>query len=192
MVIVTAKQGQSVDYYVSPNGSDSNPGSIDKPFQTVAHARDTIRRGGSLKKQPITVYLREGTYYLNDPLVFSAEDSGTPNAPVTYSAYKGEKVIISGGSKLALTWKPYRDGILQAETPAGLEIDQLFVNGKRQHMARYPNYDPNASPYNGAAADAFSPERAARWTGSYRWLHSRHAQESLGRLPLPHYRQEAQ
>jgi hypothetical protein len=42
-------------------------------------------------------------------------------------------------------------------------MDQLYVNGQRQIMARYPNYDEAVRPYNGFAADAFSPERAARW-----------------------------
>ena len=50
--------------------------------------------------------------------------------------------MLSGGSKLELDWQPYRDGIFQAKTPAGLEIDQLFIDGKAQRMARYPNYDP--------------------------------------------------
>ena len=62
-----------------------------------------------------------------------------------------------------------------ATTPAGLEMDQLFVNGKRQSMARYPNYDEDARPYNGAAADAFSKERAAKWAdpaGGY--IHAMH------------------
>jgi hypothetical protein len=74
-----------------------------------------------------------------------------------------------------LDWEPYRDGIFQAKTAAGFEIDQLFVNGQRQHMARYPNYDPKILPYNGYAADAFSPTRAARWsdpTGGY--IHAMH------------------
>ncbi len=45
-------------------------------------------------------------------------------------------------------------------------------------MARYPNYDPNIRPLNGYAADAFSPERAARWqdpAGGYiHAMHSKH------------------
>ncbi len=42
-------------------------------------------------------------------------------------------------------------------------------------MARYPNFDPDARPYNGAAADAFSPQRAARWTDpSGGFIHAMH------------------
>lgn len=163
------------EYYVALDGADSNPGTFNRPFKTIAHTRDAIRKSVGLKKNSITVYLRKGTYYLGDALVFSAEDSGAPTAPVTYVAYKDEKVVISGGLKLVLHWKPYRDGILQAATPDGVEIDQLFVDGKRQHMARYPNYDPNILPYNGFAADAFSPNRAKRWAdpgGGY--IHAMH------------------
>ena len=64
----------------------------------------------------------------------------------------------------------------QAKTQAGLNIDQLFVNGQRQHMARYPNYNPDIRPLNGFSADAFSPERTTRWknpAGGY--IHAMHA-----------------
>ncbi|MBT3294856.1 MAG: PDZ domain-containing protein [Verrucomicrobia bacterium] len=43
-------------------------------------------------------------------------------------------------------------------------------------MARYPNYDPAIKPYDGYAADAFSPDRAAGWAdpaGGY--IHAMHA-----------------
>lgn len=168
IAVTTVGQGFSMDYYISPNGSDSNSGSIKSPFKSIAHAQSKARAAKA--GEPTKIHLREGVYYLKAPLKFTAQDSGA-----TYSAYKDEKVVLSGGLKLTLAWKPYRDGILQASTPAGPAIDQLFVNGKRLPMARYPNYDPNARPYNGAAADAFSPERAARWkdpTGGF--IHAMH------------------
>lgn len=164
---------QQTEYYIAPDGRDTNPGSIKEPFSSLEKARDTIRQ--SKTNDPITVFLRQGTYYLSKTFVLTAEDSGKKEAPVLYRAYPGEQVVLSGGMKLALKWEPYRDGIFQAKTPEGLQIDQLFVNGQRQHMARYPNYDANARPYNGAAADAFSPSRAAGWadpTGGY--IHAMH------------------
>ena len=176
MVLMVATGGViAEEYYVDSSGSDSNSGSINHPFKSIAHAQAKVRKSAILKKQPITVYLREGTYYLNDPIIFSEEDSGSPDAPVTYAAVESENVIISGGLKLELNWKPYRDGIFQAKTPAGLVIDQLFVDGKRQHMARYPNFDLDVLPYNGFSADAFSPKRAAGWadpSGGY--IHAMH------------------
>lgn len=123
-----------------------------------------------------TVIVRGGIYYLPEALVFTAADSGTE-----YRAAEGETVVLSGGMKLDLKWGPYRDGIMQARTPAGLAIDQLFVNGQRQFMARYPNYDPSIRPYGGFAAGAFSQERAARWNnpvGGY--IHAMHREHWSG------------
>ena len=31
------------EFYVAPTGSDANPGSLDKPFATLDHARDIVR-----------------------------------------------------------------------------------------------------------------------------------------------------
>jgi len=54
---------------------------------------------------------------------------------------------------------------LSGQDAPDVQFDQLFVNGVRQIMARYPNYDPAKKdvPYRGSAADAISPERVAKW-----------------------------
>ncbi len=87
--------------------------------------------------------------------------------------------MISGGVLLKdLKWEPYKDGIMQAKVPAALTTDQLFVDGARQPMARYPNFDPKEHHFNGWSKDAFSPERAARWkdpAGGF--IHALHAAE---------------
>lgn len=165
-------------YFVSPDGSDDNPGSLELPFKTIEHAQTAVGADRQRTTQAITVYLRRGDYYLNDTLRFTCHHSGSGSAPVVFSAYENESVTISGGTALSLQWKPYRGGILQAAMSPGLEIDQLFVNGQRQHMARHPNYDPNIRPLNGYGADAISPERVARWhnpAGGYiHAMHSKH------------------
>jgi hypothetical protein len=63
----------------------------------------------------------------------------------------------------ALDWQPYRDGIYQAKVPADLRTEEIFVNGERQILARYPNFDPSAQYFDGFAEDAISKERVARW-----------------------------
>lgn len=50
--------------------------------------------------QPGSVWLRGGTYYLSEKLVFSAEDSGSQAASVVYYAYGQELPVISGGVRL--------------------------------------------------------------------------------------------
>ncbi|MEI7730418.1 MAG: PDZ domain-containing protein [Verrucomicrobiota bacterium] len=166
----------ATQFYVSPTGNDANSGTKEQPFATLTRAQQAAR---SIKRDsPITVYLRSGIYYLPATLKFTAEDSGTATAPVIYMAAEGETPVISGGQKLALTWEPYRNGIMKAKVPSDFTSDQLFVNGERQNMARYPNFDPQVRHFNGFAADAFSPERAARWAdprGGY--IHAMHRAE---------------
>ena len=158
---LTASPLCAADFFVATDGSDANTGTQDRPFATFCRAQQAVRHAE--KAGPVTVWVRGGRYYLSETLVFTEADSGTEIAPVTYQAWRNEKVIISGGSKLNLKWAPYRDGIRKAEVPAGWTTDQLFVNGRQQILARYPNFDPEVKILNGYGADAFSPARARRW-----------------------------
>lgn len=163
------------DVYVSPAGQDANPGTQAQPVATLAQARSLVRP--FVGKEPIIVHVADGIYYLPETLVFTAVDSGSSKNPVIYLAENEGKAVLSGGSQIRLKWKPYRDGIFMARTPQGLDIDQLFINGRSQRMARYPNFDANkkAEAYQGFAADAFSKARAAGWadpTGGY--IHAMH------------------
>jgi hypothetical protein len=162
-------------FHVTPDGNDRNSGSAERPLASLAGARDAVRASGLLGREPIQVIFRAGVYYLPEAVVFTAADSGAAIAPVLYQAARGAEVVINGGKKLALQWQPQANGIFSARVPEGLEMDQLFVNGVLQRMARYPNHDPEVAIFNGYAPDAFSPARAAGWadpTGGY--MHAIH------------------
>lgn len=148
------------DLFVSPHGNDAGSGSRDRPFLTLQAAQKAAR---NVKGGPVTIQLLPGTHYLTEPLVLTAEDSGTAAAPVIWRGDEG-KVIVSGGRRLDLKWEEYKRPIVQAKVPVGLITDQLFVNGRRQILARYPNFDPKIDIYNGYAADCISRERAANWS----------------------------
>lgn len=162
--------GFSQPYFVSPSGDDTNPGTLDAPFATPQRAQQAARQKRG------DVFLRGGTYYLSTTLVFAPEDSGTQDAPVVVRSFQDEQPVLSGGIRLdQLDWQPFAHGILQAQVPADLQTEELFVNGKRQVLARYPNFDPQAQYFGGCAADAIAPERVARWsnpTGGY--FHAMH------------------
>ncbi|HEY2859711.1 MAG TPA: right-handed parallel beta-helix repeat-containing protein [Terracidiphilus sp.] len=138
---------------VSPSGTDDAPGSLAHPVRTLDRA---LALGGAPGRS--TILLRAGTYELAQPLHITAA-----NAPLRIANYAREEAVLSGGTRLQLEWRPYRDGIFQATVPSGTNTDQLFINNRRQVLARYPNFDPKAHYLNGTAADAISPERAARW-----------------------------
>lgn len=151
------------EVYVSPTGSDAAPGTYELPVRTLPRALAISRDHRQRTGVAAIVLLRGGVYELGETLRLTAGDAGTAAMPLRIAACAGEQPILSGGTRLALEWEPYRGGILRANVPPNIKTDQLFVNGQRQVLARYPNFDPNARYLNGYAADAISPERARRW-----------------------------
>jgi hypothetical protein len=140
----SAEPPVEADFFVATNGSDENPGSREKPFATLARARDAVRQrkaAGPLKRG-VTVLLRGGTYVLNEALVFGPEDSGTAEHRIVYAAYAGEHPILSSGRQIT-GWKRGEGDRWVAHVPqakAGAwRFTQLFVNGKRQTRARLPD-----------------------------------------------------
>ena len=91
--------------YVSPTGSDAGPGTRDKPFATLARARDAVRkRIAAGLKADVLVLLRGGTYRLTEPVAFGPADSPGKGRTGTYAALAGEKPVLSGGRVLK-GWK---------------------------------------------------------------------------------------
>jgi len=160
--------------YVSPGGNDANRGTQAQPFASIARAMAERRKtSGSA-----VIYLLEGTYYLNKPLVFAPGDIGKENETLAITSYKNQKVIISGAAPLNLKWEKYKNGIWKASVKQDLIFDELMVNGQLQRMARYPNYDSTARFLGGTDAGAFSKERVATWhspAGGY--IHALHRSE---------------
>lgn len=140
------------NFYVAIDGQDDWSGKLaapnkthtDGPFATLTRARDAVRslRASHSPAVPIRVLVRGGTHFLEKPLVFGPEDSGRPDAPITYAAYPGEKPVLSGGLRIE-GWKPTLIGqkhLWVADVPGGVAPSsrQLFVNGKRCARPRLP------------------------------------------------------
>jgi hypothetical protein len=135
----------AADFYIAPNGIDSNPGTAAAPFATLARARDAVRKkAASGLTSDVLVLIRGGIYQQSETITFGPEDSGTDKVSITYAASPGEKVILSGGRQIT-GWKKGRSAIWTAEVPdaksGGWYFRQLFVNGKRAVRARTPNAD---------------------------------------------------
>jgi hypothetical protein len=164
------------NFHVSPTGDDTSNGTFEKPVATFKAAQNLVR---NFKKNnpetPVAVYFRGGKYYLPVPVVFTSEDNGTENAPVTYKAYPNEVPTLLGGQKLALKWEKYKDGIYKTSVPKGVVFESLFVNDELQVLARYPNFNVDAAIFNGYAADCISPEKVKGWEnpagGYYHVIH---------------------
>src|SRR5262245_57887369 len=94
--------GNNVFYYVSPSGSDQNPGTYDQPFATVAHARDVVEPLTASMTADIHVVLRGGTYPQQTTLDFGSTHSGQNGHAVIYEANGygtagAEAPVVSGG-----------------------------------------------------------------------------------------------
>jgi hypothetical protein len=87
---------RAADYYVSPTGSDNDPGTLAKPFATVQRAQDAAAPGD-------TVFIRGGIYPMKETQIAQSKGifayliflnkSGTPGKRIQYWAYPGEKPI---------------------------------------------------------------------------------------------------
>jgi len=171
----------TADFFVSSGGNDNWSGTLvepnaaktDGPFATIKRAQEAVR---SLKKKVYTpksdpvetrwigsphpygkgkdilVYIRDGYYSLEEPLVFHPEDGGErieTNLPtgafeyhklkdhyVTYAAYPGEKPVISGGLQLQ-GWKKEKSSWKIGNLSTN--VSMLVVNGQKQTLARTPD-----------------------------------------------------
>jgi hypothetical protein len=83
----------AAEYYMSPSGSDSNPGTLAAPWKTMDRLQtavnNTLRPGD-------TVYFRGGDYLITNAnrTYYSFRAKGTASAPITYKNYQGEKPVI--------------------------------------------------------------------------------------------------
>jgi hypothetical protein len=174
LVFFATAQAQT-QIYVSPSGSDSGNGSLQTPFRTIGKAQLEARK----LKGEVIIVLREATYRLSEPLIFTSEDGGKNGKSLTVRAYSDEKVSLSGSIKLEnLKWEPYKNGVMKAQMSGSPVMDMLIVNGEIRHQARYPNYDADAIRFNGTSADATAPARVKSWknpAGGY--LHAMHSRD---------------
>lgn len=138
------KPSKAYEIYVAPGGNDTNDGILKKPFATIARARDairTLRQMGPIT-YPVTVYLRGGLYLVNEPVVFTPEDSGDDSATITYMAYRNERPVISGG-RLIKGWTKGANGVWTTvidQVKAGnWYFNQIYVNGQFRKRAHTPN-----------------------------------------------------
>ncbi|MCC7493979.1 MAG: right-handed parallel beta-helix repeat-containing protein [Fimbriimonadaceae bacterium] len=147
----------AVTLHVALTGADTSPGTAAAPFATLEGARDAVRKlrqAGPLPTGGVTVLVHAGTYQRSGPLQLGAADAGTAAAPIEYRAAPGERVVLTGARRI-VGWQPHQGAVWKADVAAQGFRDryfrQLFLDGRRQHLARYPNYDPG-NPHGGGFA----------------------------------------
>jgi pimeloyl-ACP methyl ester carboxylesterase len=119
-------------YYISPNGSDKNPGTYNLPFLTINKAKSEIRKINTNIQGNIAVFLMDGLYAQDSSLVFDYDDSGFNGNRIYYKSFDCQKPIISGGITIT-NWKIHDAGnnIYKANIDKSIDTRQLYVNGRR-------------------------------------------------------------
>ncbi len=136
-VQVTAAATENGEIHVATNGSVDGSGTADDPINDIQVALDMVQEivnSGTQAK----VYIHGGTYYADEPIVLKPEHSGTSDNPTLIQAYNGEKVVISGGSRIN-SWDDEGNGIVSAKLHNYDSVGMLRVNGKAADNARMGN-----------------------------------------------------
>ncbi len=155
-----------LQYYVSPEGDDLNPGTFEKPFATIQKARDELRSiGDDEKRDGVVVYLRGGEYAFDETLVFDMRDSAPKGKNVKYIAYKDEQPVISSLKKVK-GWKRL------SNPPASLPskaLRQIWI-AKVEKGSSFKVLYKNGVMLSRARSEGFSPVRSERGKASLKCL----------------------
>ena len=138
---VILKPPDTIEIFVSAtNGDDTKSGVlINDPVKTLSKAIDIYRERKDMTESESAdsgvIYIREGTYYLNETIVLGPADSN-----LIITGYENEQAIISGGIEYDLDWQEIVNEIGQnmldvnamynAVSRAGESNDQVSYYGK--------------------------------------------------------------
>lgn len=146
-VSLVSESGVSAsNYHVSLNGNNSNDGSLELPFRTIAKAAGLVKAGD-------TVFIHEGTY--EETLV--PAKSGLPGFPIVFQAYNSEKVIITAMQALN-NWQADDGNIYKTTVDWTLGQGNFVMNESTAlDLARWPNnvdsdpFTPNSKRNTGGS-----------------------------------------
>jgi hypothetical protein len=201
-LVMWTTEVSATELHIAPSGSDNNPGTEAAPFASLAAARDAARKADDA----VTVWLHDGVYSFAESFLYAKEDSGTSEAPLHYRAKNPGKVRFSGGrilesasfalvtdsAQLAIVPKAGHGSVVWTDLAAqgivdlgtypdnfrtALPLPELFFNGNRMNVARWPNegwanidsiVESGPAPWRNHTSDAlgsftFSGDHPARW-----------------------------
>lgn len=87
LLLAVAIGCQASDFYVSPNGTPSGPGTMAQPYDLVTALAGEMAQPGD------TFWLRGGNYVVGH---INTTIGGAPERPVTFRQLPGEKALIDG------------------------------------------------------------------------------------------------
>ena len=141
-IVLLILAGRGATYYVAPDGSNLNPGSLERPWATPAYGADQLQPGD-------TLIIRNGQYTLQD----YGEDriiprSGRADAWITIKGENGFKPVLIGINDIANAidlssvhyvkienleiksdgHNPFRDAIASWEPASNIVLSNLYIH----------------------------------------------------------------
>jgi MYXO-CTERM domain-containing protein len=110
--LFAAKNVLAAEYYVSPTGSDSNPGTQASPFATLQKANDSAAAGD-------TIWMRAGKYGSTTQITLSKSGTSDTNRTKIW-AYPGEVPVIDFSN--------------YANASSGTDVPAILVTGSWMHL----------------------------------------------------------
>jgi parallel beta-helix repeat protein len=121
--------GNAKTYYVSNSGNDLNSGTSENS------AWRSLRKVNSFSPKPgDQILFKRGDQWIG---TIAINVSGTPGSPITYGAYGTGAMPKIYGSEIISDWTLHSGNIYKAKVNS--RVTQLFVNGLKMKVARYPN-----------------------------------------------------
>lgn len=91
---------RTVVFYVSPTGSDMNPGTAGAPFRTLGKAIEGVRDSRGKNDGKRYIFLRGGVHEITAPVDLGPREGGAEDFTLTIKPSAGERATLSGGRKL--------------------------------------------------------------------------------------------
>lgn len=150
-VLFTSRFAAAAEYYVAPNGSDSNGGSMAQPFATLSKANGAAAAGD-------TIWVRGGTYYITSQLVLSKSGTSDTNRTKIW-AYAGEQPVL--------------DASKYVTSNAAVDVPVVLVSGSWMHLRGLEI--ANAKPGNSGAHSYALLRTKGSSNNTFELLHIHHA-----------------
>lgn len=150
----------AAEYFVSPAGSDTQPGTSEQPFRTIQRAADVMQAGD-------TCTIRAGLYreWVKPPRGGESEQR-----PITYRAAPGERVMVRGSERVD-AWQRAQGDVWKVELPDAFFGDfhpyRLKLSGDWLHYGK--EFHLGAIHQDGASLrEKLTAEEVSATPGSYR------------------------
>lgn len=162
---------------VFPQDMETKSPEIPASWRQTSYINEALQYAKTSSQPDITLFFYEGVHYLPETLLINSKDFKGKSLRLT--SFSENKAIISGGRKLQVKWQPvqgkrYYKAFIDNKD---INIDQLFINGEKRILARYPNYE-EGERLNMISQDALARNRTRLWKnpkGGY--IHALHNRE---------------